>query len=95
MSTENTTKIAASEVDAAIQSAHKLVTKLIQCEQDPDLLSVFSIARAHGYKVTSQFWHPELNAFVVAYEAYNKAKDAPPPKALAPVEQFPVDMPQG
>jgi hypothetical protein len=37
---------------------------MVGIEQDPDLQSVFSIARAHGYKVTSRFWHDELKEAV-------------------------------
>src|SRR6478609_6776438 len=48
--------------DALYESAKNLAVKLMGIEQDPDIISVFSIARAHGYKTTSKFWHDELQA---------------------------------
>lgn len=89
MSTENTPPVAAPKCCKLIESAHKLATKIIQCEQDPDLLSVFSIARAHGYKVTSKFWHDELKGFVEAYEAYQNAKKESQADEAVKQGQFP------
>jgi hypothetical protein len=43
-----------------IKLTKALVTKMINIEKEPDLVSVFSIARAHGYIITSNLWHKEL-----------------------------------
>ena len=37
-----------------------LVAKMIDIEKDPDLISIFSIARSRGYVISSQLWHKEL-----------------------------------
>jgi hypothetical protein len=67
--------------------AKALAQKLIDVEQDPDLLSVFGIARAHGYKATSRFWHDELKALVNTLMAYDQAKGAACPEPVAAPEQ--------
>lgn len=48
--------------DKLYEASKNLAIKMINIEQDPDIVSVFSIARAHGYKVTSTFWQAELEA---------------------------------
>jgi len=44
-----------------VQAAVDLVEALVNVEKDPDLISIFSIANAHGYRSTSKFWHPAKN----------------------------------
>jgi len=41
---------------------YTLAKKLVDSEQDPDLISIFSIARAHGYKQSSKLWSEEVKA---------------------------------
>ena len=72
---------ALTPVESLNQAARILCRKLVEIEQDPDLLSVFSIARAHGYKVTSKFWHEEHAALAKAaldYDEYLKRGDQKP-----------------
>ena len=75
---------ALTPVESLNQAARILCRKLVEIEQDPDLLSVFSIARAHGYKVTSKFWHEEHAALAKAaldYDEYLKRGDKKQPLA--------------
>lgn len=65
-----------------INAAKALGLKMIACEKDPDLVSVFAIAQAHGYKPTSQLWAAELKAFVEAFNAYEAEKAASKEKPL-------------
>ena len=66
------------------KAAKDLALKMLAIEQDPDIISVFSIALAHGYKVTSRFWHDELKALVASLEAADEKAKA----NLAPVVPF-------
>lgn len=59
---QDKTPVTASSADSLYDAAKELAIKMINVEQDPDLISVFSIARAHGYKVTSKFWQAELQS---------------------------------
>lgn len=61
--------VAGEDTVKLIAAARALTLKMISIEQDPDIVSVFSIARAHGYKVTSPLWHPELKAIIPLFEA--------------------------
>ena len=56
----------------------------------PARLSVFGIARAHGYKATSRFWHDELKALVNTLMAYDQAKGACPQKVEPSVPEQPA-----
>jgi len=60
MSNDKTPDLTAADTKEVYASLKALVIKMLNIETDPDLISVFSIARAHGYKVTSPFWSKEL-----------------------------------
>ena len=60
MSNDKTPDLTAADTKEVYASLRTLVLKMIAVEQDSDLMSVFSIARAHGYKPTSLFWSKEL-----------------------------------
>ena len=55
-----TPDLTAADTKEVYASLKALVIKMLNIETDPDLISVFSIALAHGYKVTSPFWSKEL-----------------------------------
>lgn len=44
-----------------IKLAKALVKQMKDIETNPDIVSVFSIARSRGYIITSPLWHKELN----------------------------------
>lgn len=73
------------------EAAKNLALRMQAIEQDPDIVSVFSIARAHGYKTTSQFWQVELQKLATVLLAIDaKAKEAAavvPVPAPAPVTE--------
>tara|TARA_R110000868_G_scaffold60946_3_gene185535 strand:+ start:1426 stop:1623 length:198 start_codon:yes stop_codon:yes gene_type:complete len=63
--------------DELFKLSKALATKMMNIEKDPDLVSIFSIARAHGYIVTSQLWHKELtdlSEIIKSIEDKNSAK---------------------
>ena len=64
---------AVGSIEDLFNKTKLLLEKLVAVEQDPDLISVFSIARAHGYKTTSRFWHDEAAAVAVSLKAYHEA----------------------
>lgn len=76
--------------DSLYEAAKNLAIKMLNIEQDPDIISVFSIARAHGYKVTSKFWHDELQALGAVIrqidEERRRAAGQPPVAAAAAPE---------
>lgn len=76
-------------INELYEASKNLAIKMMAIEQDPDIISVFSIARAHGYKVTSKFWHDELQALGVVLRAIDEkaraAAGAKPAYAAAPV----------
>ncbi len=69
--------------DELYNAAKKLAIKMAGIEQDPDIISVFSIARAHGYKTTSRFWHDELKELGAVLTSIDQARN----KALQEAEK--------
>ena len=70
-----------------IEAGKKLAAKVIEADRSPDMISVFSIARAHGYVVTDKFWSVELKQFVDLVNDYeSKRKHSAP---VVPIEQPP------
>lgn len=81
--------------DELYEAAKHLALKMLAIEQDPDIISVFSIARAHGYKVTSKFWYDELQALGDVLRKLDEQRRAAveaakEEKPEAPVEPFPA-----
>lgn len=72
--------------DTLFEASVKLLNRMITVEQDPDLISVFSIARAHGYKTTSKFWQEELMPLKQALDAYDAERKAKPAPVI-PIEE--------
>lgn len=79
-------------INKLIDAGRKFASRVIDIEKDPDLISVFSIARAHGYTVTSRFWHGELKEFVDLLNEYDsKRKNSDDPIAFpVPVDPAPA-----
>ena len=69
-------------VEDVVAKATDLVKRLVAIEQDADIISIFTIARAHGYKSTSKFWHEENAALANTLAAYDTAQKAPKPEAV-------------
>jgi hypothetical protein len=69
-----TPKIAPTPEQNLFDAAKAVVERMLALETDADLVSVMSIARAHGYKPTTRFWHEETAALAKALNAYHESK---------------------
>lgn len=76
---------APASAESLFAPAVALVKRMVEIENDPDLKSVFSIARAHGYVTTSRLWYQELNTLGAALQAYSDAKEPKEPQKDAAV----------
>lgn len=70
--------LSAADTKEVYASLKTLVIKMLNIETDPDLISVFSIARAHGYKPTSPFWSKELKESHALLTRLEPQPQAPP-----------------
>jgi predicted phosphatase len=59
-----------------IKLAKALVQQMKNIETNPDIVSVFSIARSRGYIITSPLWHKELNELDDALKAIDLENSA-------------------
>lgn len=64
-------------VENMFSASAAMFNRLNELPKDPDLVSVVSIAEAHGYKFKSPLWMPQMKAFgdaLALYAAKKKAK---------------------